>query len=188
MVYAVLGNHDYGLGSKEDSANQETAERVRSMLSEIEIKILNNESVALTMIEDKVREEEGADNTLYLAGIGSNWAKDDNVSKTLSSFPEDAPRFIMMHNPRTIPSLPENTAPVAVAGHTHGGQFRLPFTPQFSYLDLESEEEVHVDGWIEKKFGTDQNRLYVNRGIGMSIVPMRFNCPPEITVFSLKSQ
>lgn len=92
----------------------------------------------------------------------------------------------MMHNPGTFPSLPVNSAPVAVAGHTHGGQFRIPFSPAYSYLDLTSKEPARVDGWIEKESPSNENRLYVNRGIGMSIVPMRLNCPPEITVFKLE--
>lgn len=149
-VYAVLGNHDYGLGSKDDTINQEMANRVRTMLKNIEINVLNNESVALSLEEGKVLEGEDLENTFYLAGIGSNWAKEDDINRTLSSFPQEFPRFIMMHNPRTFVSLPANTSPMAVAGHTHGGQFRLPFSPDFSYLDLKSEEEVHVDGWIEE--------------------------------------
>lgn len=76
---------------------------------------------------------------------------------------------------------------MAVAGHTHGGQFRLPFSPDNSYLDLTSEEGVRVDGWIEADTGSNENRLYVNRGVGISIVPLRVNCPPEITVFTLQT-
>lgn len=186
-VYAVLGNHDYSLKSEEDPVNRDTAERVRSKLEEIGVDVLNNESVALSLMDGNVQVDEDSDNPLYIAGIGSNWAKEDDVEKTLSSFPEDAPRFVMMHNPKTFTLLPENTAPVAVAGHTHGGQFRLPFSPDNSYLDLTSEEGVRVDGWIETDNGSNENRLYVNRGVGMSIVPLRVNCPPEITVFTLQT-
>ena len=44
-----------------------------------------------------------------------------------------------------------------------------------------------VDGWVDGWFGEPGNRLYVNRGIGFGTVPIRTNCPPEVTVFTLHS-
>lgn len=187
-VYAVLGNHDYAMDKKDAPINWDTADRVVSMLEEIDIEVLHNESVALSLIDGNVDSESNEDNPLYIAGIGSHWANEDDVEKALSSFPAHAPRFIMMHNPATFTKFQPNTAPVAVAGHTHGGQFRLPFSPKYSYMDLSSEEEARVDGWIEQEFGDNLNSLYVNRGIGLSLVPMRINCPPEITVFTLQKE
>lgn len=46
------------------------------------------------------------------------------------------------------------------------------------------DDPVHADGWIDG-YGKAGNRLYVNRGIGMSAVPIRINCPPELTIFTL---
>ena len=98
--------------------------------------------------------------------------------------PAAAPRMVMMHNPETFAKLPANTAPVAVAGHTHGGQFRIPFAPDWSYKSLTAKDRAKVDGWIDD-FGAHGNHLYVNRGIGFSTLPLRINTPPEITVFTL---
>lgn len=47
------------------------------------------------------------------------------------------------------------------------------------------ENEVHADGWI-RNYGNEGNRLYVNRGIGFSVLPLRLNCPPELTLFTLR--
>lgn len=93
----------------------------------------------------------------------------------------------MMHNPDTFGRLPPSSAPLAVAGHTHGGQIRIPFTPEWSWITFKSEDEVHADGWIDD-YGAPGNRLYVNRGIGFSVVPIRINAPPEITMFTLRSE
>lgn len=94
----------------------------------------------------------------------------------------------MMHNPASFTAIPTVGAPLAIAGHTHGGQIRLPFpTPEWSTLSLISEGQVHTDGWIEK-YGNPGNRLYVNRGIGFSIVPFRINYRPEITYFTLLAE
>ncbi len=184
-IYSVLGNHDYSLSKKDDPVNRETAARVTSKLEEIGIKVLKNESAALSLIDGNVRDNIDSNNPLYIAGLGSYWANEGDVDKTFNSFPKDAPRFVMLHHPKTFTLLPPDTAPVAVAGHTHGGQIRLPFSSEFSYLDLMSDKEVSVDGWIEKENEENSNRLYVSRGIGLSLVPMRINCPPEITIFTL---
>ncbi|MBM7579107.1 hypothetical protein [Jeotgalibacillus terrae] len=53
-------------------------------------------------------------------------------------------------------------------------------------MTLFKGEEVHADGWTEKDFGQNGNRLYVNPGIGFSDVPLRFATPPEVTYFELK--
>lgn len=187
-IYSILGNHDYSLAWKDDPINRDTAERVSSKLEEIGIKVLKNESVALSLIDGNIRDDADLSNPLYIAGLGSYWADEVDVEKTFNSFPKDAPRFVMFHHPKTFAFLPPDTAPVAVAGHTHGGQIRLPFFPELSLLDLMPEKDVPVDGWIEKKDEKDTNRLYVNRGIGLGLVPMRVNCPPEITIFTLQGQ
>lgn len=126
--------------------------------------------------------------TLYLVGIGTHLPKQDKPNVALAQVPEAAPRLVMMHNPNSFDALPANTAPLAVAGHTHGGQINLlPFglTPVWFLLTYDEEELVHVAGWIED-FGKPGNHLYVNRGIGFSRVPLRINAPPELTLFTLR--
>ena len=122
---------------------------------------------------------------LYLVGIGSHWARDDRPAAALAQVPGTAPRFVMMHHPDSFAAFPTSTAPVAVAGHTHGGQIRLPFLPEWSLLTFVKDDEVHADGWING-YGQPGNHLYVNRGIGFSLIPIRINCPPEVTIFTLR--
>ncbi|MEQ9484433.1 MAG: hypothetical protein RIG27_19410 [Coleofasciculus sp. F4-SAH-05] len=121
---------------------------------------------------------------VYLVGIGSHLANKDQPKDAIAQVPSTNPRIVMMHNPKSFPALPANTAPVAVAGHTHGGQIRLPFTPQWSWLALAKNWE-HVDGWSDG-YDVSGNNLYVNRGIGFSDLPIRLNCSPEVTLFTLQ--
>jgi predicted MPP superfamily phosphohydrolase len=72
-----------------------------------------------------------------------------------------------------------------VVAHTHGGQMRVPFTPDWSWTRLITSERVPADGWAEG-YGARGNQLYVNRGIGFSLIPVRVNCRPELTVFTLR--
>lgn len=185
-TYAVLGNHDYKVSSQEEPVDIQQAEQVRAALETINIEVLHNTAVPLELHRSPA-EPTGAGNTasLYLVGIGPHIPDEDRPTHALSQVPPAAPRIVVMHNPATFAALPANTAPLAVAGHTHGGQMRIPFTPEWSWLTFVEGEPVHADGWI-RDYGQPGNRLYVNRGIGFSIVPIRINCPPELTLFTLQ--
>jgi predicted MPP superfamily phosphohydrolase len=177
----VLGNHDYSLNQKDDPKNERVAALVAESLERVGIPVLHNEAISLSP-----RGQAAADGSvLYLVGIGSEWAHEARPEVALAGVPEGAPRIVFMHNPSSFPEIPAGAAPLAVAAHTHGGQIRIPGTPSWSWLDIVAQGEAHADGWIEPSYGQPGNRLYVNRGIGFSAVPVRINAPPEITYFRL---
>lgn len=179
-TYAVLGNHDWGMAGRDVDPDENLARRVASALEDAGVRVLENDAVRLPQ-----GGATGVEASFYVSGIGARWPNRDDPARAVRDVPDAAARVVIMHNPQSFPGLPAGTAPIAVAGHTHGGQMRLPFTPGWSYLDLVRPEEVHADGWAEEEFGRHGNRLYVNRGIGMSGLPMRINCRPEITIFRL---
>jgi hypothetical protein len=195
-TYAVLGNHDYAMKDKHALPNRQLARQLHEALESVGVQVLQNEAVAIgkpairAIAPSENRNQTTAttaDNTpLYLVGIGAHWPNNDKPKVALAPVPEGVPRLVMMHNPDSFEALPPSTAPLAVAGHTHGGQIRLPFTPEWSWMTFTKDDEVHADGWI-KGYGQSGNRLYVNRGIGFSIIPIRLNCPPEVTLFTLRS-
>lgn len=175
-TYAVLGNHDYGMSSKKAQPKIQEAERLETELESAGIEVLENEAVELPLSD--------SNKPLYLVGVSSLWANQDNVDQALSGVPDNSPRIVMMHNPDTFEQFPANSAPLAMAGHTHGGQIRIPSLPQWSWLRFTQKDKVYADGWA-KGFGKSGNQLYVNPGIGMSIAPIRLFCPPELTFFTL---
>lgn len=189
-TYAVLGNHDYALKNKNNPPNQELAAKLASALEAAGVDVLQNDAVALKLPTNRnlARAETNQELPLYLVGIGSLWADNARPDVALAKVPDRAPRFVMMHHPDTFDAFPPNTAPVAVAGHTHGGQIRIPFLPTWSWMTFAKEDEVHADGWVVDEFGAPGNDLYVNRGIGFSGVPIRINCVPEVTYFKLQSE
>ncbi len=171
-VYATLGNHDYGMSSAGGDPVPALADSLVQRAQRLGIRVLVNEAVPL---------EDG----LYLVGLGALWPGMTDVGKAFSEVPEGAPRFVMMHHPDAFARIPAGDAPFAVAGHTHGGQIRFPGTPSWSWLTFVKEDQVHVDGFI-KEFGEAGNLLYVNRGVGFSVLPARINCAPEITMVTLE--
>ena len=179
-TYAVLGNHDYAMPTEEAAKDEAVAEALRTALETAGIKVLQNQAVPLT---DPAGPSAGSA-PLYLIGIGSHVAGEDSPQEALTELPARAPRLVLMHHPESFKAFPPGTAPLAVSGHTHGGQFRVPFLPSQTWMSYTREDEVHADGWI-KGYGADGNRLYVNRGIGFSVLPLRLNCPPELTLMTL---
>ncbi len=177
-TYAVLGNHDYGMSSKKANPGEQLASSLETELEAAGVVVLENESVAMQLPE--------SGEPLYLVAVDSLWSNDDNVDAALSDVPEGSPRVALMHNPDSFELFPPNTAPLAVSGHTHGGQIRLPNSPQWSWLRFTQKDKVYADGWA-KGYGKEGNNLYVNVGIGMSIIPIRVFCPPEMTLFTLES-
>ena len=123
---------------------------------------------------------------LAVVGIGSEWAGHSRPAEALRGLSPASARLVLMHNPESFKALPAETAPLALAGHTHGGQVRIPGFPRWSWLHIVRSGEVTADGWIDPSYGAAGNRLYVNRGIGFSTIPVRINCRPELTTFTLR--
>lgn len=182
-VYAVLGNHDYAMPSRDDEPNERLAAAVRTALGDIGVRLLENETLPLPTPGGGVPDREA--DTLHLAAIGARVPDRDRSAETVAQLSPDAARIVLMHHPDSFEALPAFTAPLAFAAHTHGGQFRIPFTPEWTWMTFTSDDVVHPDGWIPDP-GAEGNRLYVNRGIGFSVLPLRLNCPPEITYVTLR--
>ena len=94
----------------------------------------------------------------------------------------------MMHNPTTFPSVPAQAAPLAIAAHTHCGQISLPAAPRWAQMGLTEEETRVAEGWAFPGYGEPGNRLFVTCGLGFSLMPVRFNAPPEVVFFELAPQ
>ncbi|ELS03954.1 putative phosphohydrolase [Xenococcus sp. PCC 7305] len=178
-TYAVLGNHDYGMSSRKAEPKTAEAKYLETELEAAGVEVLENEAVQLPLAD--------GNEPLYLVGVGSLWANRDDAGQALSTLPDSSPRIAMMHNPDSFEQFPPNSAPLAIAGHTHGGQVRVPGFPQWSWLRFTQKDKVYADGWA-KGYGEVGNQLYVNPGIGMSIVPIRLFCPPELTFFTLEKE
>jgi hypothetical protein len=183
-VHGVFGNHDYAMESGKSLKLSWVAAELALTLDEIGVRILHNESTRLMLPDMQGENQEG---TLILVGIGPYYPEEFDVHKAFAAVPEDAPRIVLLHNPEVFAYITAGRAPIALAGHTHGGQIRIPFLRSWSWLSIVMEGEVHSDGWI-RDYGGPGNNLYVNRGIGFSLLPLRLNCPPEITWVTLVSE
>jgi len=166
-VWAILGNHDW----RQDVAG------IRGALGSVHIPVLENDAVRLGPLGGR----------FWLAGIGDQLAYRldrrrfrgaDDLPATLRRVHGDDPLILMVHEPDIFPRVPDRVA-LTVAGHTHGGQIRLP---------------VVWPSFVPSKFGAryayghvveDGRHIIVSGGLGTSVFPARLGVPPEIVLIEL---
>ena len=162
LRYASMGNHDSFLGPP----------LIRAGLASASIPMLFNQHVAIERNGQRI----------WLAGLADTISNVPNLHLAIPSNP-DGPVILMCHEPDYADNVLEQgfggRVDVMLSGHSHGGQVRLPV---IGALKVPDGGRKYVQGL----FRLGQMQLYVNRGIGTVGLPFRLNCPPEITVFTLR--
>ncbi|MDH6591502.1 putative MPP superfamily phosphohydrolase [Variovorax sp. TBS-050B] len=153
-VYAVLGNHDWW----------HDGERIARALTAQGIRVLENASVRLP------------GHALWVVGIGDGSTGHSRPELALAGVPPGAPTLVMMHDPFSFAAMPP-TKGLVVAAHTHGGQISLPGLGALVVPGRAPREWAY--GWIAHQ----GRRMYVTSGLGVSILPVRFNMRPEWVLF-----
>jgi predicted MPP superfamily phosphohydrolase len=156
-VYGILGNHDSIL--------------MLPGMEEIGIRMLINEAETI--------EREGQ--RLHLVGIDdAHFYRVDNIEKAASEVPHDDFSILLSHTPEVYRHAAHAGFDLLLCGHTHGGQICLP-----------GSIPVTLDAAMPRRFGAGAWRYhemigYTSVGAGSSIVPVRLNCRPEITLHHLE--
>ena len=114
---------------------------------------------------------------LWLVGLDDWMSGAPLPEQALSGLPEGVFAIGLFHSPAGFDAV-AGRLPLGLAGHTHGGQVRLPFLGPFW---LPRGSAGRANGWYEKR----GSRLYVSRGVGMTILPVRLFCRPELPIFDL---
>jgi len=163
-LFGVLGNHDFWSG------RQVTAKIIRG-LEGIGVRVLRNRAVPL--------ERKGQ--VLYLGGVDDYWEGSYSLTGALKAVPEDACRILLSHNPDVNENIALLKTPIdlIISGHTHGGQIVLPFLGA-PYLPSPFGQKYR-DGLVRD----GERQTYVSRGLGLFFVPVRINCPPDVTLLTL---
>jgi len=159
ITLGVLGNHDYWSDAGE----------TRKALQRGGVIEIGNGLYSV--------EREGQQ--LHIAGVDDIWYEHDDLDKVLSMLPETGEAILLAHEPDFADkSAKTGRFGLQLSGHSHGGQIVLPFIGPPVLPRLAQKYPIGLykvgDMW-----------QYTNRGVGM-FLPIRINCPPEITVFTLK--
>jgi predicted MPP superfamily phosphohydrolase len=166
-VYAILGNHDWWYD----------IEGTRRAFAGVNMPLLENDALLLG--------EPGA--RFWLLGLGDTIAFRlgrgrfrgvDDLPGTLARVTTDDPVILLVHEPDIFPNVPERVA-LTLAGHTHGGQIRVPFVWQ-RYVPSRYGARFAYGHIVE-----GGRHMIVSGGLGTSYVPARFGVPPEIVRIEL---
>ncbi|MGL5083938.1 MAG: metallophosphoesterase [Microcoleaceae cyanobacterium] len=182
-IYAVLGNHDYHY--------PDSKKIIVNALKQVGIQVLFNEVVY------------PLGSGLALVGLPDLFSGEFQPKDVMESVAENIPRIVLSHNPDTADALQKWRVDLQLSGHTHGGQIVLPgigalpgwlrkvkktLPKSLGFLvPIKSSCGKMFKHW-EWASGLHQvgsNSLYVNRGLG-TYFPGRWNCPPEVTIITLK--
>jgi len=159
-VYGVLGNHDYWTD----------APFVRRVAESAGVQMLDNAHVTLSRAEE----------SLVVGGVDDIWEHQQDLEAALDGVPQGAACVLLAHEPDYADTVAlDGRVGLMLSGHTHGGQVRVPLRGALILPALGRKYDWGM-------FNVGGTQLHVSAGLGMVEPAVRFNCPPEITVLTLR--
>lgn len=155
-VVVAPGNHDHWF----------RPDALRAALEKQGLRVLQNEAVKL--------------GPLIVGGVDDDYSGHDDVPATYAAMDRLGPGvpLLVTHSPDIVPGLPRPVAAV-FAGHTHCGQIRFPFIGALTYVSRYGDR--FACGAIDDR----GQRVFVGAGLGTSVLPLRFNTPPDVWLVTL---
>lgn len=162
-IFAVMGNHDGWTGN---------AARIRQQFEKAGISFLINQHSILQM----------GGESLAVAGTDYVWLGKPDPAKTLKGISKKTPVLALVHEPDYFDTMiQQRDILLQVSGHSHGGQCRVPL------LDIPPRTVKYGKKYVYGSYTRDQSSLFVSRGVGTTGPRVRFACPPELAVLTLRA-
>ncbi len=141
------------------------------------------EDMGITMLVNESQTIQRGDAKLHFIGVDdAHYFRADNIEKAASDIPHDEFSILLTHTPEIYRKAAHADFNVLLGGHTHGGQICLPGKIPLT-LDSDLPRSLGSGAWKYK------NMLgYTSVGVGASVVAVRLNCPPEITLHHLHAE
>lgn len=162
-IFAVLGNHD-GWGGN--------PARIRRRFEQAGVTFLINENTRLDLRGE----------SLAIAGTDHVWHGHPDPVQTFRGISQDRPVIALVHEPDYFDTVAGYRPGILqLSGHTHGGQCRVPLIGYAPVRVKYGRKYLYGD------FSRGDSKLFVTRGIGTTGLRVRFGCPPELAVLTLRS-
>lgn len=156
-TFACLGNHDHWTD----------AELVTDSMRDAGIKVLINEGIRFT----------AQNSSFWIAGVDDYMVGQTDLRAALrGSFPDEM-KMLLAHNPIILRRATRAGIDLMLSGHTHGGQVKI------------RDEEKRILPRRKLRNGLHRRKetqIYITRGIGTVVLPVRYQCPPEISLLELQ--
>jgi uncharacterized protein len=171
-VYSTLGNHDYFSDPDYIAGAVINESPIKMLRNESEFINIKGKELCLIGLED-LRDSGGQRRYIIIDYLNSTLEKTDKKYKEL-------PKILLCHKPYIYREIFDKNIDLMLSGHTHGGQIVLA---KFGNLNFSIASTV--SDLISGHYKDGNSNLYISRGIGTVGLPMRLNCPPEITQIKL---
>ncbi|MBI2320912.1 MAG: metallophosphoesterase [Chloroflexi bacterium] len=171
-TFVVLGNHDYiryGFGGQKMTSFRNDVPRLCAALAQAGATVLRN---AWATAQPR-------GTALHVVGVDDPHLGYDALDVATAGLPADGPRLLLSHSPDILPQAVAHGLRVVIAGHTHGGQVVLPLLGA-----VKTATRLRLPrpaGLLRWRSAT----IYVSRGVHGAL-PIRFNCPPEVGLLTLR--
>jgi predicted MPP superfamily phosphohydrolase len=172
-VYACLGNHDVYAGIEDEMTRRFAENKIIMLRNDAATERIGNSALNIVGIDDL------------------RWGAPD-LPAALAAAAKDPGevRLLLSHRPEVFPDAAKNGVEMVLSGHYHGGQVKLG--PEAANLSIARLLTPYVDGMyflprreIARR-DAKSSTLFVGRGIGITGLPIRINCPPQIAHLTLK--
>lgn len=172
--YYVTGNHEAWLGAKYSILEEQ--------LINCGVIVLHNQTIRIEK-EDEYIQIIGIDDPDYAKNEFIFGSSSDVITKEIEkSLMTDGYKILLSHRPEMFKIYVEKNIDLILCGHAHGGQFRLPFIG-----GLIAPDQGFLPEYDAGSYNDGKSTMIVSRGIGNSIIPIRFNNRPEIVFINLYS-
>jgi len=161
-VFAVLGNHDHWVD----------APLITDLFRAEGIRVLVNEGM-------RFEHPEKPGSSFWLAGVDDTMVGQEDLPLALAGSRADELKLLLAHNPLVLRRAAREGVDLVLAGHTHGGQVTWR---------SETSRSGRPRRRLLRGLGRQgDTQIYVSRGLGTVVLPVRYGCPPEVTLLELKS-
>ena len=157
-VYAVLGNHDHWVDAP--------------LLTDL----FRAEGITV-LINEGMRFEQNGE-TFWIAGVDDSMVGLEDISLALAGARDDEMKLLLAHNPIVLRRAVRAEVDLVLSGHTHGGQVAIRGERSTARPRKRALQGLWRQG---------STQIYVNRGLGTVVLPIRYGCPPEISLLELRS-
>ncbi len=160
-TFAVMGNHDWWTNNLV----------VRQAVEHFGCHVLSNDAVRLSL--------EGGN--LWLLGVEDMWSSAYSLARAVYVARPPGPRILLCHNPDVFPTAVAWGIDLVLSGHTHGGQVCLPFVGPL-LLPIRTGKKLAAG-----THRVGRSWIHVTRGVGVVAPPVRFHCPPDVSLITLRA-
>ena len=175
-IYAILGNHEYGIGSKtRTNKNRQTGDRSEELIARFQ-------KIGIPILKNQLTCPQISNQTICIFGIDDIWNRQLDFTELKKYQDPKTPLIFLTHNPDGVLYWPttEPKPDIVLAGHTHGGQIWLPLYGPLGLTDVDLGTKYYrgLNYWNDIP-------IYTSVGAGESAAPIRFWVAPEINKVTL---